>query len=193
MVALRVLRAVTPPAAHHAAHDHRHGLLAAEHRRPLRGMVDDLVHREQQEVHAVMHEQGAHAHRRGADAHAGEGVFRQGALHHPLGAVLLERATEGAPHGARIDDADADQEHARIAVHGQQRRVAHRLAELHLHRAASWKSAVGHGAERACSKARSMRAAISASISFASPSLTRRRPDASGSRARQALSSSAVR
>ena len=57
--------------------DHRHRLLPAEHGRPLGGVVDELVHREHDEVDPMVDENGAHAEGRRAHADPGEISFRR--------------------------------------------------------------------------------------------------------------------
>jgi hypothetical protein len=142
---LSVLGTVSPAAPDDRAHHHRDRLLSAEHGLPLRGVVDELVHRQQHEVDAVMHDQRPHPEGRRADARPGERVLGQGAFHHALRAELLEGAGQGPPHGPGVDDPDADEKYVLVALHGEKSRVTHRLSKLH-RVALSRDRVVGHGA-----------------------------------------------
>ena len=74
--ALRMLRALAPRFADHAAHHQRHLDLAAVHVAAFGGDVDELVHAQHQKVHADVHVDRPHAGHRRADRNAGHGVFR---------------------------------------------------------------------------------------------------------------------
>ena len=98
MQALRVLRALAPRFADHAAHDQRHLHLAVVHVAAFRGDVDELVHAQHQEVHADVHVDRAHAGHRRADRDAGHGVFRKRRAEHAFGAELVDQ-----PAGRALD------------------------------------------------------------------------------------------
>ena len=192
VMALGVLRAVPPPAAHDRPHDQRHRLLPPEHGRPFRGVVDELVHRQHDEVDPVVNEDGAHAEGRRAHADPGEGVLGERALDHAVGPELLEGPGQGAPDRARVDDPDPDQEDGGVVVHRLDRRVTHRLSELH-RAAPSASSAAGNGDERAYSNAASICASISAVMRLTSASDASRLPFCSGPLACHRRTSASVR
>ena len=90
--AVRVGRAELVAGALGHAHDQRHARLAAEHVVDVRGVVDDLVEREQREVDRHQLDDGAQARHRRADAHADDRVLGDRRVAHALLAELLQQA-----------------------------------------------------------------------------------------------------
>ena len=114
---LRVLGALAPALADHRAHHQRHVDLAAVHVTALGGDVDELVHRQHQEVHAdvdVDRPQPGQGH---ADGRAGHGVFRQRRAEDALGAILFDQAARRALDGLGIVHVQAEDDDGRIAGH----------------------------------------------------------------------------
>ena len=78
--------------------------LAAEHRADLRGVVDDLVHRDEQEVQRHDLDDGTLAEHRSADTGADEALLRDGGVAHAVGPELVEEA--GGDLVGAVEDAD---------------------------------------------------------------------------------------
>ena len=66
----------------------------AEHRSDLGGVVDDLVHRDEQEVHRHDLDHRALAEHRGPDARADEPLLGDRRVADAIGAELVEEAGE---------------------------------------------------------------------------------------------------
>ena len=94
---LRVLRPLAPALADHRAHHQRHVHLAAVHVAALGGDVDELVHRQHQEVHADVDVDRPQPGQRHADGRAGHGVLGQRRAEDALGAVLLHAGRASCP------------------------------------------------------------------------------------------------
>ncbi len=114
---LRVLRALPPALADDRAHHHRHVLLAAEHGIGLRRHVDDLVHRQHDEVHADMDVDRAQSGEGHADCHAGHGVLRERRAEDPLRTVFVSETARRAENGFRVVDVQAEKQHVLVARH----------------------------------------------------------------------------
>jgi hypothetical protein len=122
------LRAGTARRANHERHAH----LAAEHVLNLRGVVDDLVHRHQDEVDRHDLDHRPQAHHGGADAGADEPLFRDRGLAHAHGAVLLPQAGRDLVGALEPADLLAHQEHVGVALELLVERLAQRLAVGHV-------------------------------------------------------------
>ena len=103
-------------ALRHADHD-RHLDLAAEHVADRRGVVDDLVHRQQREVDRHQLDHRAQAEHRRAHSHADDRVLRDRRVAHALLAELLEQS--GGDLEGALEDADvlAHEEDVLVLVH----------------------------------------------------------------------------
>jgi hypothetical protein len=113
---VRVRRAELVAGALRHAHDERHADLAAEHVVDVRGVVDDLVHRQQREVDRHELDDRAQAEHRRADAHADDRVLGDRRVADALLAELLEQA--GGDLEGAVEDADvlAHQEDVLVAL-----------------------------------------------------------------------------
>ena len=89
---LRMLRGQLVAGAVGRADHERAAHLAAEHRADLRRVVDDLVHRDEQEVDRHDLDDRALAEHRRADAGADEPLLGDRRVAHAVGAELLEQA-----------------------------------------------------------------------------------------------------
>ena len=114
---LRVLRALAPALADHRAHHQRHAAPAAVHVAALGGDVDELVHRQHQEVHADVDVDRPQPARAPADGGAGHGVLRQRRAEDALGAVLLDQPARRALDRLGVVHVQAEQDDRRIAGH----------------------------------------------------------------------------
>lgn len=105
------------PATARGADHEGHACLAAEHAVDLRGVVDDLIEREQREVdrHDLHHR--AEAEHCRADRGAGEPLLGDGGVPHPLLPELLEQAARDLVGALKDADLLAEQEHAVVAEH----------------------------------------------------------------------------
>ena len=74
----------------------REGHLAAEHVVDLRGLIDDLVHRDKAERHLPPVDDRAEAAAGRADRHAGQRRFGDRRRPDPLGAELLQQRRIGS-------------------------------------------------------------------------------------------------
>ncbi len=97
------------------AHDQRHARLAAEHVVDVRGVVDDLVERQQREVDRHQLHHRAQARHRRADAHADDRVLGDRRVAHAALAELLEQAVGDLEGAAEDADVLAHQHHALVA------------------------------------------------------------------------------
>ena len=126
--AVRVRRAELVAGALGHAHDERDADLAAEHVADVRGVVDDLVEREQREVDRHELDHGAQPGHGGTDAHADDGVLGDRGVAHALLAELLEQP-RGDLEGA-VEDADvlAHEHDVLVAQHLLAQGLVERLA-----------------------------------------------------------------
>ncbi|GAA0922537.1 hypothetical protein GCM10009559_06150 [Pseudonocardia zijingensis] len=96
-------------------HDERYGELAARHVQQGGGVVEDLVEREQAEVHRHDLDDRPHPAQGGADPGADERRLRQRGVPDPFGPELLEQALAHREAAAVAADVLAHQEHALVA------------------------------------------------------------------------------
>ncbi len=89
--ALAVLRRGAGARAARQPHDHRHARLAAEHEADLRRLVDDLLHRQRDEIRELDLEHRPHAGQRGADRRAGDAQLADRRVDHALAAEARGR------------------------------------------------------------------------------------------------------
>ena len=90
--------------------------LAARHVKHRRGVVHDLVERQQAEVDGHDFDDRPHAAHRRADSSADEGRLRQRRVADALGAELLEQSLAHREAAAVSADIFAHQEDARVAI-----------------------------------------------------------------------------
>src|SRR5579859_7267529 len=105
--------------------------LAAEHRADLRGVVDHLIHGDQQEVDRHDLDDRALAEHRRADAGTDEALFGDRRVADAVGAELLEQAGGHLVGAVEYADLLAHYEHASVAVHLLAHRQAQCLAVAH--------------------------------------------------------------
>ena len=125
---LRMLRARRPAGAALRADRQRHLHLAARHVAVLRGLVDDLLERERQEVLVHDLDDRAHARHRRADARADDRHLGDRRVAHALGAELVEQALRDAHRAAHLGDVLAHDEDVVVLAHRLHERVADGLA-----------------------------------------------------------------
>jgi hypothetical protein len=101
-------------AGRHADHQ-RHAELVARHVTHGSGIVEDLVEREQAEIHRHQFDDRTHAGHRGADAGAGEARLRQRRVPDPLGPELGEQPVADRVAPAVAADVLTHQEDALVA------------------------------------------------------------------------------
>ena len=94
--AVRMLRRDLPPAAGRHADHQRHRELAARHVRDRRGVVDDLIERQQAEIHGHDLDNRPHPGQRRADPGADKGALRQRRI---ANALLPEFVEQALGHG----------------------------------------------------------------------------------------------
>ena len=109
------------------ADHHRHACLAAEHEADLRRLVDDLLHRERDEIRELDLEHGTHAGHRGADRRPGESQFADGSVDHALRSEALQEIARHAEGAAVHADVLPEEKDARIGFHGLREPLADRL------------------------------------------------------------------
>ncbi len=128
---LRVLGGQLVAGAVRGADHQRAAHLAAEHRADLGRVVDDLVHRDEQEVDRHDLDDRPLAEHRRADAGADEALLGDRRVAHAVGAELVEQP--GGHLVGAVEDADllAHHEDAVVARHLLAHRQAQRLAVGH--------------------------------------------------------------
>ena len=89
-------------------------------------MRDQLVHRQQNKIRAVVHVERPHAVHRRARGHAHHRFLRQRRVEHSLTAVLLVQAFRGTEHAAGIINALTEDEEVRIRFKRDIQRFADR-------------------------------------------------------------------
>ena len=140
--ALSVLRTARRCADRQPQH-HRHGDLAVAHVAHFRGLIDDLVHRAEDEIAVLHFRDRLHAGHRRPHRRADDGDFGDRRVHDPVVAELLRQSQRhGEPAAKAAGDSDVltDDEHGRIGTHRHADRIAQALDDRHssgLHRAAS--------------------------------------------------------
>ena len=102
-------------AGRHADHQ-RHAELPARHVPDGGGIVEDLVQREQREIHRHDFHDRAHAVHRRTDAQPGEAVLRQRRVADALGPEFVEQPLAHAVTSAVMADILTHEEDARIAL-----------------------------------------------------------------------------
>ncbi len=118
-------------ASRHPDH-HRHLRLAVEHVGDRRGMVDDLVQRQQREVDGHQLDDRPQATHRGADPGADDRVLGDRRVAHPALAELVQQAVGDLEGAAEDTDVLAHHEDALVAPHLLGHRVAQSLAHPQL-------------------------------------------------------------
>ena len=104
-----------PPPGRHAHHQ-RHTELSSRHVPDGRGVVDDLIERQQAEIDRHDLDDGAHPAQSRADAGPDEGRFRQRRIADALGAKFLERPLLQAYEPAVATDVFSHQKDARRSL-----------------------------------------------------------------------------
>ena len=125
--AVRVLRRELPAGAGGHPDHQRHVQLAAGHVREGRGVVEDLVEREQAEVHGHDLDDRPQPGERGADARADEAGLRERGVADPLGTELLEQPEADGEAAAVHPDVLAHQEDPVVLAQRLPERLAQRL------------------------------------------------------------------
>jgi hypothetical protein len=120
-------RQLVAGAARHPQH-HRHGHLAAEHVVDLRRVVDDLVHRDDREVHGHQLDHGAQAGHRRPHPQAHEPGLADRRVDDPLLAELAQQAAGDLERALVLRDVLAHHEDALVALHLLAHRLGQRLA-----------------------------------------------------------------
>ena len=124
---LRMLRALPPGFADHAAHDQRHLDLAVIHVAALGRDIDELVHAQHEEVHADMDVNRPHPGHGRADGDAGHGIFRQRRAKHPFRTEDIDQAAGRSLDRLVVVDVETKDENARVALHLLRHRFAERI------------------------------------------------------------------
>src|SRR2546427_519689 len=101
---------LSPPAANNGAGYHGHTALVTKHIAPLGRQIDELVHCEEHEVVARVHDKWAFSNCSGADGDTGKRVFAIRNVEHAALSEALVRATSGAEDALEVVDADAGNE-----------------------------------------------------------------------------------
>jgi hypothetical protein len=130
--AVRVRRAELVASALRHAHDERYASLAGEHVVDVRGVVDDLVEREQREVDRHQLDDRTQAGHRRTDADADDRVLGDRRVADALLAELLEQAVGDLEGAAEHADVLAHQHHALVARQLLAQRGVQRLAVAQL-------------------------------------------------------------
>ena len=110
------------------ADDERHAELISRHVAHGGRGIENLVEREQAEIHRHQFDDRAHAGHRRTDAGTGEPGFRQRRIADPLGAEFGQQALAHRVAAAVAADVLAHQKHALIAAQRIADRLAHRVA-----------------------------------------------------------------
>ena len=127
-----MLRRHPDPVRDRAADHEGHGHPSAGHVAPFGGVVDDLVHRQGDEVGDLQLDHGTAADDGGADACTGNAGLRDRRVDHAPGPELLEQARGDLEQPAQAGDVLADHEHLLVAAHLLVQRLVERLAHRQL-------------------------------------------------------------
>src|SRR5690242_9977392 len=111
--------------------DHRATCLAAEHGADLGGVVDDLIHGDQEEVEGHDLDDRALAHHRGADTGSDEALLGDRRVAHAVGPELVQQSCRDLVRAVERADLLAHHEHALIAAELLAQRQPDRLAIGH--------------------------------------------------------------
>ena len=123
-----MLGAGAPAGAALRTQHHRHRQLAARHEVGLRGLVDELVERERDEVDEHDLDHRPHAGLRGADGDTAHGRLADRRVAHALGAELLRQADRRLV-GPALGDVLADHDDALVVAHRPRQGGVHLLDE----------------------------------------------------------------
>ena len=129
MHTLRMRRTLAPATAQDQANDDGDRPLTAEHKMPFGGIVDELVHGEEEEIQALMNGDGAHAAQGRTHRNASHGRFGSGNVEHAVVAVFFSQACRRAENALRIVDAEAIADQMRIKLHRDIQTVANGIDE----------------------------------------------------------------
>ncbi|MPN63423.1 hypothetical protein SDC9_211182 [bioreactor metagenome] len=122
---LRVLRACAQTSAVWRAQHHGHRALAAEHVARLRGLVDQRIHGQRDEVHEHDFDDGLQAGERRAHGRRGDRRFGNRRVDHAFFAELLQQPACGLERAARMRDILAHHDHRGVLCHA----VGHGLGD----------------------------------------------------------------
>jgi hypothetical protein len=129
---LRVLRSRRPPRAALGADRQRHLDLSSRHRAVLRRLVDELLHRERQEVLVHDLDDRPHALHRGADPGPDDRHLGDRGVADALRPELVEQALRHRHRAAHLRDVLAHEEHVLVLAQRTRERIPHGLAVRHL-------------------------------------------------------------
>ena len=115
----------------HADHQ-RHAELISRHVAHRRRSVEDLIERQQAEIHRHQLDDRTHAGHRRSDAGAGKSGFRQRRIANPLRAEFGEQPMTHRVAAAVAADVLTHQKNALVALDRIAKGRAHRLAVAHL-------------------------------------------------------------
>ena len=118
-------------AGRHADHQRDAELISRHVAHRGRG-IEDLIEREQAEIHRHQFDDRTHAGHRRADAGAGKAGFRKRRIANPLRAEFGEQPVAHRVAAAVAADVLAHQKNALVALDRIANRRAHRLAVAHL-------------------------------------------------------------
>ena len=125
---LRVLRSRRPARPALRPDRERHLQLSARHRPVLRSLVDELLHRDRQEVLVHDLHDRAHALDRGADPAADDRHLGDRGVSDALGTELVEQALRHGHRPAHLGDVLTHDEHALVLAQRLSESVTHGLA-----------------------------------------------------------------
>ena len=124
---LRVLRARRPAGSALRPNRQRHLQLSSRHRPVLRGLVDELLHREREEVLVHDLDDRAHALHRRADAAPDDRHLGDRRVADARRAELVEQPLGHRHRAAHLGDVLAHDEHAVVVPERARERIPHRL------------------------------------------------------------------
>src|SRR2546421_10392347 len=75
------------------ANHQRDGALSAKHGVDFRGVIDDLIHGQHNEIDGHDLHNGAKAQHRGASSHANKPILSNGGIYHAFGTELLKQTS----------------------------------------------------------------------------------------------------
>ena len=123
-----------PPSAGRHTNDQRDAELVARHVADGRRRIENLVEREQAEVHRHQFHNRAHTGHCRPNAGAGKPGFRKWGVADPLGPKLCKQSMADRVTAAISADILTHQKNALVALHRVTKGLSHRLAIRHLFR-----------------------------------------------------------
>ena len=99
-----------------SANDQGNGALSAKHIVDFRGMIDDFIHGQYDEIDGHNLYNGPQSQHRGTGGHAHKPIFADGCIHDALGTELLQQARSDLIRALEVANLLSQQENILIAL-----------------------------------------------------------------------------